>query len=390
MMKIKMYPAKEGDAFLVSLKSDEGQKNILIDMGLADTYESEIKKDLIELKSLGQKIDLLVITHIDQDHIQGAIQFIQENGGDRSIIEVEEVWHNSFRHLQFDKKEKLSKSENKILELIIAQNTPVTIEGRANISAKQGSSLAALLLKYNYNWNIHSQSNAICIDQKTTHNFGSFKINLLSPNKDKLINLERFWVKELNKKKYKFPITNEKIFDDAFEFYMMSNSTYSATRKKISSSAKLNIEKLCKIDATKSEIDSSPTNGSTIAFILEFQDKKVLFLGDSHEDIIIESLKTIYQDEEIFFDAVKIPHHGSNNNYSTNLANIINSDKYMISTNGVKHSHPNIEVISKIMTKEKNKTLYFNYEHNVSTIISDPEIMNKYNFQVCTSNEINV
>lgn len=389
-MKIKMYPAKEGDAFLVSLKSDEGQKNILIDMGLADTYESEIKKDLIELKSLGQKIDLLVITHIDQDHIQGAIQFIQENGDDRSIIEVEEVWHNSFRHLQFDKKEKLSKSENKILELIIAQNTPVTIEGRANISAKQGSSLAALLLKYNYNWNIHSQSNAICIDQKTTHNFGSFKINLLSPNKDKLINLERFWVKELNKKKYKFPITNEKIFDDAFEFYMMSNSTYSATRKKISSSAKLNIEKLCRIDATKNEIDSSPTNGSTIAFILEFQDKKVLFLGDSHEDIIIESLKTIYQDEDIFFDAVKIPHHGSNNNYSTNLANMINSDKYMISTNGVKHSHPNIEVISKIITKEKNKTLYFNYEHNVSTIIRDPEIMNKYNFQVCISNEINV
>ncbi|MEZ8306899.1 MBL fold metallo-hydrolase [Vibrio splendidus] len=385
-----MYPAQEGDAFLVSLESDEGNKNILIDMGLTDTYKTEIKPDLVNLKSKGQRIDLLIITHIDQDHIQGAIEFIKENGADQNIIEVGEVWHNSFRHLQFDKKVTLSSAEKAILDTIIAQNIPVKTKGRVNVSAKQGSSLATLLLEYGYNWNNSSQSNAICINQKVTHDFNNFKIHLLSPSRDKLSKLETFWLKELRKKKYKFSITDEKIFDDAFEFFMMSNSSNIQNRKNISSSNKIDIEKLAKVDATKSEIDSSPTNGSTLAFILEFEGKNVLFLGDSHEDIIIKSLKNIYQDKDIFFDAVKIPHHGSNNNYSTELASLINSNKYLISTNAAKHNHPNIEVISKIMVKENHKILYFNYNHYVASAINNHQLIEKYNFDVSFSNKVEV
>lgn len=385
-----MYPAKEGDAFLISLESDEVNKNILIDMGLTDTYRSEIKPDLVKLKSKGEKLDLLIITHIDQDHIQGAIEFIEDNGADRSIIDVEEVWHNSFRHLQFNKQQNLSSGEKEHLDSIIAQNKPVTTEGRANISANQGSSFAALLLKYRYNWNVSSQSMAICRDQKVTHDLNGFKIHLLSPNRDKLFQLERFWLKELKKKKHKFSITDDEVFDDAFEFFMMSNSKNSVNRKKISSSSSLDIESLSKVNAPKNEVDSSPTNGSTIAFILEFEDKNILFLGDAHEDIIIKSLKETYQDEELFFDAVKIPHHGSNNNYSTELAGIINSNKYLISTNAAKHSHPNMEVISKIMIKENHKTLYFNYNHIVSGAINNHQLIEKYNFDVCFLNQVEV
>jgi beta-lactamase superfamily II metal-dependent hydrolase len=385
-----MYPAQEGDAFLVSLKSDEGNKNILIDMGLTDTYHNEIKQDLVKLKSKGQKIDLLIITHIDQDHIQGAIEFIKDNGADRRIIEVGEVWHNSFRHLQFDKKATLPSAEKAILDKMIAQNTPITTKGREKISAKQGSSLAALLLDYKYNWNESSQSNAICIDQKTIHDFNHFKIQLLSPSRDKLNKLETFWLKELRKKKYKFSITDDKIFDDAFEFYMMSSSNSNQYRKNISSSNKLDIDNLAKIDATQSEIDSSPTNGSTIAFILEFEGKNILFLGDSHEDIIIQSLKNIYQNKKCYFDAVKIPHHASNNNYSTKLSSLINSNKFLISTNAAKHNHPNIEVISKIMVKENHKTLYFNYNHSVAGALNNHQLNEKYNFDVSFSNKVEV
>ena len=108
MIEIKMYPAKKGDAFLVSFGTKK-EINILIDMGFIDTYQNHIKHDLIELNQKGRSIDLLVITHIDQDHIQGAIKFFEENGSSNNIIEVKEVWHNSYRHLQFDKnKEKIS------------------------------------------------------------------------------------------------------------------------------------------------------------------------------------------------------------------------------------------------------------------------------------------
>ncbi|XKW97216.1 hypothetical protein R8G64_01655 [Tenacibaculum maritimum] len=74
MINIKMYEASEGDAFLVSFGQDENI-NLLIDMGLSETYNNHIKRDLISLNERAKSIQLLVITHIDKDHIEGAISF---------------------------------------------------------------------------------------------------------------------------------------------------------------------------------------------------------------------------------------------------------------------------------------------------------------------------
>ena len=76
-MIIEMFPAENGDAFLVRLDNGE---NILIDMGYNETYSKFIKNRLIDLKNENQCIDLLIITHIDEDHIVGAIEFFKENG----------------------------------------------------------------------------------------------------------------------------------------------------------------------------------------------------------------------------------------------------------------------------------------------------------------------
>lgn len=390
MIKIKMYPAQEGDAFLVSFETGSCTKNILIDMGLSCTYRSRIKADLVELSSLGQKLDLLIITHIDQDHIQGAIEFIKENGEDHKIIQVERVWHNSYRHLQFDKTGHLSEAENDILSQMILQNIKPIPEGRSNVSAKQGSSLSSLLLEYKYNWNISSDLQAINIDVQNNYDLDDIIIKLLSPDTDKLKKLERFWLKELQKKKYKFSITDEKIFDDAFEFFMMNNSEEIGKKENISSSNKLDIDKLSIVDAPDNEVDSSPTNGSSISFVIEYDNKKLLFLADAHEDIIVKSLREIYDDEVLHFDAIKIPHHGSNNNFSTTISNMIESKRYFVSTNASKHHHPNAEVIAKIIAKPIHKTIYFNYSHDISNIIDDEELMSKYSYDVVVTNEVEI
>ena len=53
------------------------------------------------LAEQGKKINLLVITHIDADHIGGILAFLKDNGtaNASSIIEVEEVWYNAFFHM---------------------------------------------------------------------------------------------------------------------------------------------------------------------------------------------------------------------------------------------------------------------------------------------------
>ena len=96
MMRLKMYPAKNGDAFLV----DAGGTYILIDAGFASTYQDFIAKDLAQLAKDGSRLDLVICTHIDADHIGGLLEFFSLNGTPATrVIEVDAVWHNSLRSL---------------------------------------------------------------------------------------------------------------------------------------------------------------------------------------------------------------------------------------------------------------------------------------------------
>src|SRR4051794_37805507 len=101
-----MFPASYGDSFLVTCHGGEISQNtnILIDMWFMSTYNNSIKKELIKIDALGESISLLVFTHIDDDHILGGVKLLEENGMADSpkIIKIQEVWHNSYRHLQFD------------------------------------------------------------------------------------------------------------------------------------------------------------------------------------------------------------------------------------------------------------------------------------------------
>ena len=66
MIGVKIFPAGYGDCFLVSIHNLDESFNILIDGGLGDTYKNVLKKELKKLSINGQKIDLLINTHIDE------------------------------------------------------------------------------------------------------------------------------------------------------------------------------------------------------------------------------------------------------------------------------------------------------------------------------------
>ena len=61
------------------------------------------------------------------------------------------------------------------------------------------------------------------------------------------------------------------------------------------------------------EPDSSASNGSSISFVLETEGKRLLFLGDSHAETVVASLRTLYCEEKALykFDAVKLSQSGT-------------------------------------------------------------------------------
>ena len=93
-MKLNLFPALNGDCILVEYVE---YRYILIDGGYVDTYKTYLLPRLIEIAANGGVIDVIVVTHIDSDHISGIIKLFEE---DKLPISIGEIWYNGYRHVQ--------------------------------------------------------------------------------------------------------------------------------------------------------------------------------------------------------------------------------------------------------------------------------------------------
>src|SRR5687767_2317245 len=84
--KIELLPAAHGDALWIEYGNSRDPVRILIDGGPAHTYERGLRARFQRLRSLDRaagrgdsRIDLFVVTHIDCDHIDGAVLLLRES-----------------------------------------------------------------------------------------------------------------------------------------------------------------------------------------------------------------------------------------------------------------------------------------------------------------------
>jgi beta-lactamase superfamily II metal-dependent hydrolase len=363
---IEMLPANEGDCILVTIPHEDVR--ILIDGGTSETYTSCLRERLLQIKEEGKGIDLLVVTHIDNDHIGGIIELLKENGSfaESKIIKIQNIWHNSYRHLQFHKGLETGEAEKQILQKIVARGVSQEMrqfsEGKKEVSALQGTSLAALILQGGYNWNLQFFGKAVKKQQEKIRLGDACTIEVLLPGQEELERLAKKWKYELKRSRISFQFSEDKIFDDAYEYYYRFFAQENTGEKKqVAARTKeyediYEIEKLAK---RQGKPDYSETNASSISLLLDYKEKRILLLADNTAGKVMESGKI-----SGMFDAIKLPHHGSVRNISDGfLANCV-TEKYLISTSSEKYGHPDIETLSKIMVNraEYPKQIYFNYE----------------------------
>lgn len=119
-------------------------------------------------------------------------------------------------------------------------------------------------------------------------------------------------------------------------------------------------------------IEQEVINWSSIAFVINCDDYSALMLGDGYPCTIIDCLKQKgynCDNRNLVVDYVKVSHHGSCNNISNEMLDMIVCDKFLLSTNGGSGSscHPDRESIANIMCHPKRDNskpvqLYLNYE----------------------------
>lgn len=384
-MIIEIFPAEAGDSFLISYgKSNE--KHILIDGGYKKTYDNFLKIRLQEIKDKTQEIELLIVTHIDQDHILGILTLFKENGPSRDpkVIKVQEIWHNSYKHLQFDYSKILEQNsrEDKILDDYVASGNAMISEGKGNISANQGSMLASYILENQYNWNQKFDNEAVIGDDLKRISLSSdLNIIVLSPYRTSLEKLRNKWKSELEKRKMTFNFNEGKLYDDAFEFFLLRKLEEELkVPHECSGTTAFNINDINFLD-----IDKRDENESSIAVIIEHENNKILFLGDANPHIIENSLKKLKEREnyDLNFDAIKVSHHGSLASTTKELLRVIDGKNWIFSGNG-KKDKPGMDLIKLILLEKKQyfKQLIFNYEIDWLNHFESEELKRVYNYEI--------
>lgn len=97
--------------------------------------------------------------------------------------------------------------------------------------------------------------------------------------------------------------------------------------------------------------DVSASNRASIVFVLEYEEKRLLFAGDAWSCDLLRGVQDYAAAREealpIYFDMVKLPHHGSARNLSENWPQVLGGKRYILCADG--RRHPSKQTIAKLL-----------------------------------------
>lgn len=356
MIKIKFLKAHNGDSILINCNDEKGiPKNILIDGGTRQTYinsalnqSGDLKKEIDSIKKRSEFIDLLILTHIDNDHICGLLHWFEKDKDAYKLIK--NVWFNSGKLIA----EYFREPENLALRL----------ELKSPKTPKTGVHQAVEFEDYLMDKKIWNRQLILQGDNVEDDNI---QIQVLSPNKDQLCKLLKEFRKEFK------------------------DSAYTSGKAKDWDTNLINFIEEEKLNSFKFTEDKAPNNGSSITFILTLQNKKFLFLADGHPTQIYEALKELGYSKEnpLEVELLKVSHHGSKKNTSKQLLELIKTNNYIISTNSLGDGHPNKRTVARIIANNPNAILHFNYENVKNGVINKQDFSDFEYFKIKLTTEIN-
>jgi hypothetical protein len=351
MFRVEMLPARYGDCLWLEYGDEDDVHRVLVDGGPVETFPS-IEKRLKKVPQNERVFELMVLTHVDADHLEGVVRLFAEKP---LPFVVRKVWFNGWRQME---------------------------AAHGLLGAAQGEFLSALLADRAPNaWDPDGPPWVIPKDGvlPVTTLPGGLKLTLLSPTVKKLDAMAKEWKKV---------VTAAGIppgdLDAAWQLL--------ATRKKFLPKKGLlgtapNLDKLLKAQFVK---DQAKPNGSSIAVLAEYKGRSVLLLADAHPDTVAESVKKLCRERGVSklpVGAVKVSHHGSKGNTSVALIQLIDSPKWLISTNGDRFQHPHKPSMARIVKYGRPKEIWFNYSSKYTKPWLAKDAQKKHSYKAVVRSE---
>lgn len=119
-LTVNVLPASNGECIWIRY-GEEDYTNIIVDAGPASS--SKGFRDIIDkIVEKGEVVDLLILTHIDDDHIKGFVKYIEK----RECTEIKEIWLNGEPKESVGYQTHSAKNIGSLVEVIKAKKMNIT------------------------------------------------------------------------------------------------------------------------------------------------------------------------------------------------------------------------------------------------------------------------
>lgn len=322
--------ARKGDCLMLHYGSQSNPHLIMIDGGPSNVYKPHLRpriEQIREARALDDQaplpVDVLMVSHVDDDHIKGILDLTKELRSQREdqeplLVRVASLWHNSFDDLLKTKPEEL-KAEAGFGAAALAGD----IEVEDGVELETAMVLASIpqgrdlrndgeFLNWKRNDKFKGKLLLATKGAKPVLLDGGLKVTVVGPLQPEVQALQNEHDKWLRK------------------------------QKKGSSEA-----------ALAAFVDKSIPNLSSIVVLVEAQGMRMLLTGDARGDKVLKGLQLVGllapgKKSTMHVDVLKVPHHGSANNMEAVFFERVTADHYVFSGDG-EHGNPERETLEMLL-----------------------------------------
>jgi hypothetical protein len=391
-MKIRVFQSDKGDCLLLT----SGKHRVLVDGGMAASYTKHVAPTLAKLNGAKPQLDVVYVSHIDDDHISGVLKMMNDlmdwrvfdfqtrhkKAGDKPPKkpksarppEIGQIWHNAFHELLKDNAGPIGEMLAATTAVLSSSNRPM---GKAIF--EQHSELA------------YSKRQAIELVRRTGADQLSIPVN--PEYKHKLMLSLKASPPKLQVGKMEFIVLGPseadltKLRDEWNEWLRANKETLADIRRKAKADEELLASDVDRLLAPLTQqagsfVDSqialakklgnrskvTTPNLASLMFLVREGKQTLLLTGDGHADDVLKGLaqrNLLDVNGKLHVNVLKVPHHGAEFNMTAAFAEKVTADDYIFCGNGFA-TNPELEVIDLLVRErkkafpQKSFTLWFN------------------------------
>lgn len=367
---------------------------MLADGGMKNSYTGFVSPALDQIRQQNGELDVVYVSHIDEDHIAGILQLVDDEIDWRKHLidkmddpnakppkslrppRIKEVWHNFF-HAQlgdqtggvinrlvtnlkmFRFHDQLRGADDRFEHLpvrrtlfsaneedeetlfgedyLLLRNLATSYFQGFELFTRIGDNVLKIPINQPFNGDLISVNAPVSSVQ-----LGSMSIRFLGPSQNQIQSLREEWEswEKENQKKIKDVVSKAEADQEN-----LGLSTTDALNETVRALA---------IELSSSSV--SIPNLASIMLLVEEDSKTVLLTGDGDADDIINGLEHYFPDirqKGIHVDVLKIQHHGSDHNFSDEFYDVVTADHYVFCGNGYK-TNPELGVLDRLIDTRLN------------------------------------